>query len=136
MGSIIGMLSLILNAGTAPVEPPQQVSVNQEVVMMQAESPELLYKIISTDQWEASQEDLVLAETDMPFIHLATEEQLPRIIEKFWPDQDCIVLKLDASKLIGRLVLEANPGGNTQYYHLYDGQIPAEAVLDVSLVQH
>jgi hypothetical protein len=38
---------------------------------------------------------------------------------------------VDASKLAGRLVKERNPGGTTEYYHLYEGSIPTSAVTSV-----
>jgi uncharacterized protein (DUF952 family) len=68
---------------------------------------------------------------DDRFIHLATEGQIPKVLEKFWGDRDCLILKLQSDQLKGRLVLEANPGGTHKYYHLYDGTIPMTAVIEV-----
>ena len=66
---------------------------------------------------------------DNAFIHLASEEQLPHVTEKFWKGQDYVVLKIDTKQLVGRLVHETNPGGSNKYYHLYDGYIPIKAVV-------
>lgn len=92
---------------------------------------EYLYKVVSPEQWENSKHDRVLEKTpfDSEFIHLATKDQLPRITDKFWNGKNYIILKLDPTKLSGRLVYEANPGGTTFYYHLYDGDIPIDAVV-------
>ena len=89
-----------------------------------------LYKIISIKQWEDSQKTayLVLGPMDQEFIHLAEEGNYKRIGEKFFKGQEVIVLLIDSSKLEGRLVKEANPGGTNKYYHLYDGRIPIAAV--------
>lgn len=96
--------------------------------------PEFLYKIISKEAWEESLQKgkLILSPMDDSFIHLATKEQVPRVCQKFWKGQDPLVLKIDTSKITGRLVLEANPGGSTKFYHLYGGTIPLDAVLEVS----
>lgn len=94
---------------------------------------EHLYKILSKQNWLKSQEQGVvhLSEMDKEFIHLAMEDQLPRILDKFWKNEkEYVILKLDVSKLIGRLVLEANPGGETKYYHLYEGEIPLQAIVE------
>lgn len=94
-------------------------------------TPPYLYKILSKDAWEESLQkgSLVLTADDTIFIHLATNEQVPRIADKFFKGIEYIVLKVDTKKMQGRLVLESNPGGISQYYHLYDGVIPLEAVV-------
>jgi uncharacterized protein (DUF952 family) len=97
-------------------------------------SPTFLYKISSLEDWQSSKDrpTLKLNAMDTAFIHLATKEQLARILEKFWANaRDAVILQLDVSKLQGRLALERNPGGATEYYHLYDGAIPIEAVVKV-----
>lgn len=96
--------------------------------------PEYLYKIVSPDQWQESQlqDHIVTSPIDKDFIHLATEEQLPHVIQKFWENKDYLVLKLSSKKLTGRLMYEANPGGTTLYYHLYEGSIPLDAVVEIS----
>ena len=94
-------------------------------------TPPYLYKILSKQDWEESLQkgSLSLTADDTTFIHLATDEQVPKIADKFFKGIDYIVLKIDSKKMQGRLVLESNPGGITQYYHLYDGVIPIEAVV-------
>lgn len=93
-----------------------------------------LFKIISLSDWDASQQQdtLKLGAIDQAFIHLATREQLPRILAKFWPgDEKVVILELDPAKLRGRLVKERNPGGSTEFYHLYEGAIPLNSVVRV-----
>lgn len=98
--------------------------------------PAYLYKVMSEEHWQASQEQkkLVPSAIDTEFFHLATEEQLAHVVQKFWANMDHIILKLDTKKIVGRLVYEANPGGTTKYYHLYNGTIPLDAVLEVKKV--
>ncbi len=67
---------------------------------------------------------------DKEFIHLAKEDQVDGVISKFWNNKNPIILKLDSSKIVGKLVYETNPGGTTKYYHLYEGQIPLIAVIE------
>ncbi len=91
-----------------------------------------LYKIVSEENWQASQKkkQLVLPAEDEKFIHLAEEAQLKKIIQKCWKDKSSFyLLKISPQKLKGKLVKEKNPGGNTEYYHLYNGSIPLSAVI-------
>jgi len=96
---------------------------------------EFLYKIISPEQWEESllRSQVVPSSQDSDFIHLATANQLIHVTQKFWKHKDYIVLKLLPKKLAGRLLYEQNPGGTNKYYHLYDGSIPLEAVVDMTV---
>jgi len=99
--------------------------------------PQYLYKIITHDLWMKSQgqEYLVLSPFDEAFIHLAEETDVDRIIEKFFSEEEqVVVLTLSPSNLIGKLVKEKNPGGAKEYYHLYEGKIPIEAIQDVIVV--
>ena len=100
-------------------------------------TPNHLYKIISTKNWEQSQlqDNLVLPSMDDDFIHLSTKKQLEKIINKFWKNEtEFFVLKLDVKKLPGKLTFEFNPGGSQKYYHLYDGYIPITSIISVSKV--
>ena len=113
--------------------------VEQKGAHMQKEdqAPEYLYRIASTEQWEKSlaQHHVANSSIDKDFIHLSTEEQLPQVAQKFWKNQDYVILKLDSKKLPGRLVYETNPGGTTRYYHLYEADVPIEAVVEASMVR-
>lgn len=110
---------------------------NQENQMIQNPTPEYLYKIISAEEWQKSllQNEVVGSSIDKEFVHLAKEDQLAHVAQKFWNNMDYIVLKLASKKLVGRLIYETNPGGSTQYYHLYEGNIPLDAVVDVTVVR-
>lgn len=103
-------------------------------VTTETRAPKYLYKVVSPADWQKSQEQKVIqtSSIDDTFIHLAKEDQVPHIVQKFWNNKDYVVLKLDTKKLVGRLVYENNPGGTTLYYHLYEGKIPLDAVVDVS----
>ncbi|HEX2583141.1 MAG TPA: DUF952 domain-containing protein [Chlamydiales bacterium] len=95
------------------------------------EKPTYLYKVLSTDDWAKSRETVHLSSMDADFIHLSTEDQLDRIIKKYWTGvSKYIVLKIETAKLPGELILEANPGGTNKYYHLYNGSIPLTAIVE------
>lgn len=98
------------------------------------QAPPYLYKIISQEDWQESQKQnyVINSPLDKDFIHLATEAQVPHVAEKFWKNKSYIVLKLDTKKLKGHLSYETNPGGTTYYFHLYEGFIPLEAVVETS----
>lgn len=69
-------------------------------------------------------------------LYTSKEDQLDRIIEKYWTDTpEFIVLKIYIDKLPGRLVYEANPGGSNKYYHLYNGSIPLNAVFELKTIR-
>ena len=106
---------------------------SKQGAMEQEATPQYLYKILSLEDWQASQraKELKLAAADNEFIHFSREDQLPRILEKYWSNSPgYVVLKIDASKLKGEMVYEANPGGSAKYYHLYNGNIPLDSVVE------
>lgn len=107
------------------------------ILMLNKSTPEYLYKIISHEKWQKSllQNEVVRSSIDKEFIHLANEDQVNHVVQKFWNNTDYILLKLASKKLVGRLIYETNPGGSRQYYHLYEGTIPLEAVVDVTIVR-
>ena len=100
--------------------------------------PDFLYKAISREAFLKSshKKELLLSSFDKDFIHFATEEQLPKIIQKFFANQIVHILKIKTSKLPGTLILEKNPGGETKYYHLYDGSIPKKAIVSEVLLEN
>lgn len=94
-----------------------------------------IYKVTSKENWKESQEAGFIKplplDIQSKFIHMCAEEHIDMIISKFWKDKaDVMVLKLNPEKFEGKLVKEKNPGGNTEYYHLYDGKIPLAAVVE------
>lgn len=100
--------------------------------------PKYLYKIVSMDNWCESQARpvLKLSSLDDRFIHLAAENDIGRILEKYWSGyQEVVILKLETDKLKGRMEFEANPGGSNKYYHLYNGTIPREAVVESKILR-
>jgi uncharacterized protein (DUF952 family) len=93
-----------------------------------------LYKVILKDLWKDSQGQafLDLPTFDRPYVHLATEEQVKKVIQKFFKDKsEILALKIDTNFLRGRLIKEINPGGTTEYYHYYDGDIPLRSIVEV-----
>ncbi len=95
--------------------------------------PTFLYKILSLENWLATQKNkiVVLSSFDSDFIHLSTEEQLDKIVAKYWSEiPQFVILKILTNQLEGELRYEVNPGGTTKYYHLYHGCIPHEAIVE------
>lgn len=124
-------LCVLLLACYGIAEEPQskEIQLQQDVAV-----PEYLYKIVSPEEWKESQiqNQIVPSSMDRDFIHLSTETQLAPIAQKYWKNMDYIILKLASKKLTGRMAYEANPGGINLYYHLYEGRIPLDAVVDIS----
>jgi uncharacterized protein (DUF952 family) len=119
------------NAATLEMQESKVIPANKK-----SSTPKYLYRIVSPEEWEKSKGQQVLETSSLNenFIHLATKEQLPHIAKKFWNNKDYVILTLDTKKLIGRLVYETNPGATTLYYHLYEGNIPLDAVIDASMM--
>lgn len=118
------------------------VHANQPIAWQKSEkekTPQYLYKILSIDDWKKSQgmEFVKLTDADQEFIHLARQDQLDRIAEKYWnKSNEYIVLKINTSKLPGNLVFESNLGGESKYYHLYNGSIPLNAVFESRIIKN
>lgn len=98
-----------------------------------------LYKIVTKEQWRESQKlgYVQPGPDDTAFIHLAKKDQVQKVLEKFyWPTESrAYVLTLNASKLVGKVIQEKNPGSSTLYPHLYEGSIPLSAVRDIQMLQ-
>ncbi|MDP3889067.1 MAG: DUF952 domain-containing protein [bacterium] len=100
--------------------------------------PAYLYKVLSVECWEQSKnyDKIILPEMDREFIHFSTKQQLNNIIEKFWKGVPTfMLLTVETKKLPGRLMYESNPGGTNKYYHLYDGSIPHEAIVETKIIE-
>ncbi len=100
-------------------------------------APKYLYKILSQRLWQAtvSRPSVYLSAEDDAFIHFSRDDQVERIVSKYWSDvPQFVILKVDTDKLPGKLVYEANPGGSSKYYHLYDGSIPFHAIVESKIV--
>lgn len=110
-----------------------------EPASMQESTPKYLYKILSLEKWQASKgnSSVQLPEEDADFIHFSREDQLERITSKYWSHiPSYVILKIDTTKLRGEMRLEANPGGSSKYYHLYNGSIPIESVVESRTIEN
>ncbi len=107
--------------------------LNASIVAGDEPVPPFLYKVISFKHWHESrhQSNVALSKMDESFIHLAKEDQIDQFVKKFWSKhKHYFILKLDTSKLKGKLVYETNhPDAKSKYYHLYNGSIPKSAVV-------
>ena len=112
---------------------------NQNIKLQgeEMEVPRYLYIIVSPEIWEVSlkTDALALPPHHDRFIHLAKQDQVAHVTQKFWGRADYYILKVETEKLIGRLVYETNPGGKNRYYHLYDGVIPLESVVESTFIK-
>lgn len=126
------MISICYSLQLQAQEGPQM----EQRVQTDIEIPPVLYKIISEEQFEQSQDkpNIVLDPMDNDFIHFSTKDQIAHVAGKFWKGKAYVLLAIAPAKLKGRLAYEANPGGTNLYYHLYDGSIPLDAVVDVQYV--
>ncbi len=101
------------------------------------ETPKHLYKVISLELWQAStdKKNVVLSPDDVPFIRFQKEDELGRLLH-YWSKLNVphVVLKIKANKLEGRLVFEAKLGGSTKQYHLYNGCIPMNALIESKII--
>ena len=105
--------------------------------MAEETTPKYLYKVLSIEDWKTSQSlsSVQLPPADNDFIHFSKEDQLDRIISKYWAGiPEYVILKIDTTKLPGKMVFEVNVGGITKYYHLYSGSIPLDAVVEAKVV--
>lgn len=124
---LFGMISIHAN---------QQLSLQKN--LENEMTPQYLYKVLSVEDWQKSQSmgSVKLAVADEDFIHLAREDQLNRIVEKYWDKiPEYVVIKIESTKLSGKLVFETNPGGENKYYHLYNGSIPLKAVIEAKIIK-
>ncbi len=120
------ILSVFITGITAEATQGKVSSMEEEQL-----APKYLYKVISKEDWQKSIESgyVMPSSLDQAFIHLAKEDQISHVTEKFWKNKDYLVLTLLTEKLNGKLVYETNPGGSAKYYHLYNGNIPLDAVI-------
>jgi peptide deformylase len=114
-------------------------SANHEEIKMgkMNQSPKYIYKILSLRNWQATQNSkaIQLSAEDDAFVHFSTEDQLEKIIGKYWADApQVVILKIDSNKLEGELAFERNAGGTTKYYHLYNGFIPFNSIVESRIV--
>lgn len=106
--------------------------------MIDEQTPKYLYKVLTIENWNGSQgqKNLKLASADDDFIHFSKEDQLERITSKFFADiPEYVILKIESAKLPGRMVYETNPGGSAKYYHLYDGFIPLDSIVESKIIK-
>jgi len=96
-------------------------------------SPQVIYKILSQEEWEDAQKTGVYRGSAMDmndgFIHFSTKDQVPQILEKYFKGQkDLLQLTIDTRKINGDLRWEVSPRSGKIYPHLY-GELPIQAVV-------
>ena len=95
---------------------------------------ETLYHITESEQWNA----LINGEyrpkqfLDDGFIHCCYKHQLIKVANRFFKEQNnLIILAIDSHKISSKIVIENLEGGTELFPHIY-GKLPKNAVLNVS----
>lgn len=67
---------------------------------------------------------------DVGFVHLAMEDQLAGVVDRFYADvrDELVVLSVDETRLTAPVVFERPPGAKDAFPHLY-GELPLTAVV-------
>jgi len=90
----------------------------------------LIYHIVVSDVWEMFHGDRYEAESlgMEGFIHCSFADQLDAVLKRYYADAKAVtILKIDASKLDSKLVVEPSTGGEN-YPHIY-GPINKDAIV-------
>jgi uncharacterized protein (DUF952 family) len=96
---------------------------------------ESIYKILNELEWSLFQENNRFAGSNLDhkdhFMHASYNDQLPRIMEKFFPNQPVIVLKLDHERIAPHVKPESNKPGGDIYPHIYCLTLTLDHVVEV-----
>ena len=90
----------------------------------------LIYHIVVSDVWEMFHRDRYESESlgTEGFIHCSFADQLDAVLKRYYADAKAVtILKIDASKLDSKLVVEPSTGGEN-YPHVY-GPININAIV-------
>jgi len=93
----------------------------------------LIYHIVPVDLWAAFDTDLYKPQSleTEGFIHCSFEEQLDRVIGRYYSDaRNIVVLGIETDRLMSRVVNEPSTG-NEIYPHIY-GPVNRDAIVSVS----
>ena len=95
-----------------------------------------IYHIISLTTWEQVKDKFPYTHPSLKsegFIHCSTKAQIPIVLERFFKDENClIVLEIGPDKLSSNLIFERVDGDN--YPHIY-GEINSEAIREIHLLK-
>jgi uncharacterized protein (DUF952 family) len=93
-----------------------------------------IYHIASKEAWEQARSTgqyIVPSLKEEGFIHCSMEEQVPRVLERFYTDRrDLVLLCIDSGKLGSQLVYEWAPSMEATFPHVY-GPINTDSVTEV-----
>lgn len=65
------------------------------------------------------------------FIHCSTRCQIPDVLQRFYRDeQDLVLLKIDATRVESLIVEENLEGGSELFPHIY-GKLSSDAIIDM-----
>lgn len=98
--------------------------------------PKIVYKILLKPEWEKFQELKEFAGTNMDlkdgYIHMSsTEEQMTRVKQKYYKDEEVYLLQIDSNKL-DKLKYEPISNGDL-YPHQY-GKLLLEHIISAKLI--
>jgi uncharacterized protein (DUF952 family) len=93
-----------------------------------------IFHATTSDLWDTAKKSgtyTVASLRDEGFIHCCTEEQIPRIVERIYKNNDdLLILCIDTHKLESQMVYEWSPSLTATFPHVY-GPINLEAVTEV-----
>lgn len=93
-----------------------------------------IYHIAARSDWESAQQSglyVVPSLKEEGFIHCSMEDQVVRVLERFYGDRkDLVVLCIDSRRLASQLVYEWAPSMEATFPHVY-GPINVDAVTEV-----
>lgn len=107
--------------------------------LMSEDYMEPVYKILRGFEWQEFQREgsFLGSEDDIRdgFIHLATEKQVQRIIEKYFSDEELVyVLKFSDSNFLELLQWETSSSGSI-YPHLYNRKLFIDDIESFDIVR-
>lgn len=100
-------------------------------------SHEHIYHITSFYDWElqsAYGEYIHPSLAEEGFIHMSTEDQVPKVLERYYDGvSGLVVLKVKTSQLKNELKYEKAPSDGDNYPHLF-GSLNVDAVVEVEML--
>ena len=97
-----------------------------------------IYHIAAKADWDRAKESgqyVVPSLKEEGFIHCSMEDQVARVLERFYSDRkDVVVLCIDSRRLTSQLVYEWAPSMEATFPHVY-GAINTDAVTEVLSVE-
>lgn len=98
----------------------------------------MIYHVTTSAAWQSAKEkghyEHISLETE-GFIHNCSREQLPGVLDRYYKDQqDLLLLHIDENLLEAELKYELAPSVNEEFPHIF-GPINMDAVVEVEVLR-